>query len=265
MEGTQTLSAVTTSGPPKTETMSITSQEEKEMMRVFELLCDYQQKTAITTELEDLKAHVRESRESVSNIEEGSRLANSIEAAGLRIKELEQTLHETKSNPNKKISCNDLMETFKFLSFKVTKKEVEEMLWEVDEDLDGFIVYNEFKLMFNRNIQDKTGLEPNRLFNLVQFLIYDTNENGMVSVDETMNLLYARYGRSKMEVKLKELFGEDMHETGQQGGEISFTKYVNAVTTIQLHQFLSTTKGRIANARGFMKTNKSKNSKSHGH
>ena len=30
-------------------------------------------------------------------------------------------------------------------------------------------------------------------FNLTQFLIYDTNHNGLVSVDETMNLLYARY------------------------------------------------------------------------
>ena len=29
-----------------------------------------------------------------------------------------------------------------------------------------------------------------------------------------------------MEVKLKELFGEDMHETGRQGGEITFSKFL---------------------------------------
>jgi hypothetical protein len=29
-------------------------------------------------------------------------------------------------------------------------------------------------------------------YNLAQFLIYDKNRNGLVSVEETMNLLYAR-------------------------------------------------------------------------
>jgi hypothetical protein len=44
----------------------------------------------------------------------------------------------------------------------------------------------------------------------VQFMMYDMNSNNFVSVDETMNMLYARYGRSRMELKLKELFGEEV-------------------------------------------------------
>ena len=65
-----------------------------------------------------------------------------------------------------------------------------------------------------RNLHDKTGLEPSKLFNLVQFLIFDHNSNGLVSVDETMSMLYARYGRVRMESKLKELFGDGLEETG---------------------------------------------------
>lgn len=43
-----------------------------------------------------------------------------------------------------------------------------------------------------------------------------------------------RYGRFKMETKLKELFGDDMHETGRQGGEITFPKYLSAVEKVQV-------------------------------
>ena len=70
-----------------------------------------------------------------------------------------------------------------------------------------------------------------------------------------------------MEQKLKELFGEDMHETGRQGGEINFTKFLNAVEKVQMDTFLKTTKGKIAVAKGFTvdkdeKKNAKKNKKS---
>ncbi len=128
------------------------------------------------------------------------------------------------------------------------------MVWEVDEDLDQSLNWAEFKLMFTRNVLDKTGLEPSRMFFLTQFLIYDHNENGMVSVDETMNMLYARYGRGTMEMKLKELFGDDMHETGREGGEISYDKFVAALHKVQMNTFWGTTKGKnIANKGGLKK------------
>ena len=70
-----------------------------------------------------------------------------------------------------------------------------------------------------------------------------------------MNMLYARYGRFKMESKLKELFGDDMHETGREGGEITYSKYVAAVERIQMQSFWNTNKGRMVARNGGQKKN----------
>ena len=80
---------------------------------------------------------------------------------------------------------------------------------------------------------------------MTQYLIYDKNRNGFVSIDETMNMLYARHGRVKMEAKLKELFGDLMPVNGVSGGgEIEFPRYLAAVEKIQSDVFFNTTKGR---------------------
>lgn len=73
------------------------------------------------------------------------------------------------------------------------------MIWEVDENLDGCVDWSEFKLMYERNITDKTGLEPFQLFNVVQFMMYDKDYSGKVSIDETMTMLFQRYGKDKLE------------------------------------------------------------------
>jgi hypothetical protein len=53
-----------------------------------------------------------------------------------------------------------------------------------------------------------------------------------------------RYGRNVMEQKLKELFGEDMHEIGIQGGEINYSTYIKSVERVQINMFLETNRGR---------------------
>ena len=44
----------------------------------------------------------------------------------------------------------------------------------------------ELLLCFQRNIADTTGLEPYRFFNVVQFMMYDKDSSGTVTLDETM-------------------------------------------------------------------------------
>ncbi|CAM9843067.1 unnamed protein product, partial [Heterosigma akashiwo] len=66
------------------------------------------------------------------------------------------------------------------------------MVWEVDENLDGCIEWSEFLLMFQRNIFDRTGLEPSQLYHMVQFMMYDLQNTGRVKLDDTLDMMYAR-------------------------------------------------------------------------
>jgi hypothetical protein len=76
----------------------------------------------------------------------------------------------------------DLIKILTELNFPFNKPEVDQWIWEVDEDLDGCINEYEFTLMYKRCIFDKTGLEPRNLFNLVQFLMYDIAGRNKITV-----------------------------------------------------------------------------------
>lgn len=273
----------------ETEPLPITSQEEKELKRVFDLLSNYAQQIKLIREIDDLYALIPGAKVKADkfigsgHLVDMMRLEQTNQLTQARIDELTAQLNDLSSTPDKKISVADVVQMIKQLGGKMGRQDIEEMVWEVDEDLDQCLSWKEFKLMFTRNIKDKTGLEPSRMvrvsrcsflalhpraphqttphhsilthlstpplnnkqYNLTQFLIYDRNENGMVSVDETMNMLYARYGRASMELKLKQLFGVDMNETGLEGGEISFSKFIEAVEKVQMRTFWESSKGRI--------------------
>jgi Ca2+-binding EF-hand superfamily protein len=243
-----------------TAPIPVTNQEEKELRRVFLMLCNYQRKTRCFLEIDELNNLLQGNKTRLGSARAQDQIINyeifenNAEATTDRIKELEYELEMLHERTEDKISIGDVTEMLRRLGQKPVKQDVQEMLWEVDEDLDQHLNWTEFKLMFTRNILDQTGLEAARMFNLTQFLIYDHNENGMVSVDETMNMLYARYGRSTMESKLKELFGTDMHETGREGGEIIYEQFVEATHKVQMKLFWGTTKGKnIANKGGLSK------------
>ena len=77
----------------------------------------------------------------------------------------------------------------------------------MDDDLDGCVSRAEFDTMYKRCISDETGLEPRKLFNLVQFLMYDIDSKGRVTVEETLQILYVRYGRERLDEEIRAIFG----------------------------------------------------------
>lgn len=142
--------------------IAVTAQEEKEIHTTFEHLCDYPIKIKLKQELHDIESWL-ETDKAKSQQYAYREPSGLVQKSLIRKEEIEKELDALKSKPDKKISYTDISEMLKFLNHKMSKREIEEMIWEVDENLDGYIDWSEFRLMFNRNLMDQTGLEPNRM------------------------------------------------------------------------------------------------------
>ena len=109
------------------------------------------------------------------------------------------------------------------------------MIWEVDENLDQCVDWEEFQVMFYRNTSDQTGLEPFELFNIVQFMTYDEDFKGHITEDDTMSTLFARHGRENLESQMHKLFGDQLKSAGGEG-ILTLDQYLKAVSVRQVRK-----------------------------
>ncbi len=152
-----------------------------------------------------------------------------------------------KSKPEEhrtKIGPGDLIKVLQFLGLKPLKSEVNLIIWEVDDDLDGYVSKEEYQTMYKRCISDATGLEPRKLFNLVQFLMYDKTFKGRVTVEETLQILFVRYGRENLDSEITAIFGEDEKNEDGSEKEITFGEYVDKINKRALKEHQERMKAR---------------------
>ena len=88
----------------------------------------------------------------------------------LDIEALQRVFRQLDSTSRGKIGPDDLALAFERLDYEppaITdfgNSEIEDMIWEVDEDADGFIDWPNFVLLYGRARVDKASREPRRLF-----------------------------------------------------------------------------------------------------
>lgn len=125
------------SSPAKILVLSLS--EERELKRVYDRLSDYHVRGGILNEIADLQSWQKAAKLKLGeklhldSIIEQNQIEISYSATQGRIDELRCKLLDFETNPMKTISVNDVSEMFKFLNKKLTKKDFEEMIWEVDE------------------------------------------------------------------------------------------------------------------------------------
>ncbi|CAI2380423.1 unnamed protein product [Moneuplotes crassus] len=141
-----------------------------------------------------------------------------------------------KEELQKKITLNDLTRALRKMGCSPTKSEVKNMIWEVDDDLDEMISEEEFLTIYKRCISDETGLEPRKFFNLVQFLMYDKDFRGRVTVEETLQILFVRHGREQLDTEIEAIFGVDERQQDEEEKEITYQEYVEKVNERALQE-----------------------------
>ena len=93
-----------------------------------------------------------------------------------------------------KIDGEEVEALLKGLGYDPEPGEVEDMIWEVDDDCDGVIRWQEFKSLYDRVRKDEHGKEPRRMYTIIEFCLFDLDESGCVGLSEVMELFYRRYG-----------------------------------------------------------------------
>ena len=206
----------------------MTAIEERELRRVWNLLSLYKEKKALGASIKDLKSE----RDIISVKKDESRsdgelrlFEERLQAMQEQIESLEGQMSQFVNDPQRLVRPEDVKAMLLTLdmTYFIDDEYVREVVWEVDDDLDGGVNWDEMQILFKRNLMANSGLEGSFLFHLVYFLIYDQDETGKVSVDNVMNLVYERYGREKMEEKLRQIFGDDLNESEGEVLSLSFS------------------------------------------
>ena len=161
-------------------------------------------------------------------------------------KDEEDEEQEEKQQPKKKFSQKALRKVIRTLCNEFAKDELDNMIWEVDENLDGYVSEREFENMYKKCITDEKEEEGKKLFYLAQFLMYDKDEKHEITVEDTLEILCARH-QSNVDAALDSIFDiEKKDENGKvkkvKRETISFLEYAQ-----RMHELSMKKRNEISN------------------
>mmetsp|Transcript_1419 Transcript_1419/g.2269 ORF Transcript_1419/g.2269 Transcript_1419/m.2269 type:complete len:260 (+) Transcript_1419:136-915(+) len=231
-------------------TIYLTTQEDRMLKRVYDYLAGYAQRMVHIQKIENKKAEVVKNAGVIaaskglpstdSNVilksykhDQRTQLEIQTDAMFQLKDELQDLEDKFKAFEAQKhtIGFKDIDVVLRKLGAAMHKKNIEFMIWEVDEQGDGVIDWDEFQLTYYRNIVDESGCEPCTFFHVLEFLTFDENNKGYIIEDDCMEILFARHGSSKLEKELQFLFGNQLRAAGGTG-------------TLSLSEYLAATMGR---------------------
>ena len=148
----------------ETSGATITAKELKELRRVFDELCFFSDKAPKKHRIDEIshtlsgmkRLQIEFSSSSAKNEEE---VKHQIDLLEQEKATLEEELNEINCRTEQCIRPQDAGVAMKSLGKRMKKREIDEIIWEIDEKIDGVIDWEEFNLMFERNVRP-IGIYP---------------------------------------------------------------------------------------------------------
>mmetsp|Transcript_15918 Transcript_15918/g.40653 ORF Transcript_15918/g.40653 Transcript_15918/m.40653 type:complete len:206 (+) Transcript_15918:73-690(+) len=156
---------------------------------------------------------------------------------------LKRVFKRLDKNGDLRVDVEDLLLELAFLQIPYTRKEAQMVLWEVDDDNDNCVDWEEFRTTFHRTRDDKTGCEPRKLFHVIEFLMHDKNHSGVMDSDECLAIIHARYGKEALDPRVVDLFKDDDDKS------IHFSTFMQ-VQSIQANNAMRLTPSSVPAVRG---------------
>ena len=172
---------------------------------VFNQLCELEQEKSSDDDSKS-KKYLREINEKAKKKQmkfEKSKFRGKLEAKNkknYKIKDDEDMEEKKEKKSNKRFSRKALRKIIRKLCNEFAKDELDYMIWEADENLDGYVSEDEFENMYKKCISDENEEEGKKLFYLIQFLMYDKDEKHEITVEDILEILCARHQNNVDEV-----------------------------------------------------------------
>ena len=222
------------------EKIEVKGYEKARLSFVFDKLCSYE---AEPSSDEDSKEKLYQKR-----IEERAKAKQmKIPKSNFKSKIMES--QKKKKKNRKKFSKKALRKVIRTLCDEYAKDELNNMIWECDENLDGYVSEEEFINMYKKCISDEKEDQGKKMYYLVQFLMYDKDEKHEITIEDTLEILCARYPNN-VDQAIDAIFDEEKKDekTGKvkkvKKETIGYIEYCN-----RMHALAMQKRNEISNAK----------------
>lgn len=143
------------------------------------------------------------------------------------------------------ISTKDLAFVMRSIGYQTTPSELEQMIQEVDQDGNGLIDFNEFKLMMIRKGENRLDMFNDDLLSEA-FRIFDKDGNGLISEMEIRSVMHS-LGEKITDDELNDMIREADLDGNRQVDYAEFSALVRRLLQVQ-HLSITPTTGNTAGA-----------------